>query len=401
MRITTRTLGTIAAALGLAWQAAAANSKVSALTADASPTSDDLVYTVNDPGGTAASRKCTLANLRTLMTTDIGDLNLNADSELTISSGAVTATQSFHSVDTEGDAADDDLDTINGGTDGDVLWLTPANDARDVWITPAGNVDTPSGRKYPIPRGTAAGLIYDGTNWRLVYCGDWGFTHDHTISITDDPVTAAQIQAILSLYPRHIPQGVDIIWQFGDGTYDDTMTSALTWDGFYGGGTMTIQGNTGEAVALHENQAVFLDFSGGTSAGMIVQNCNLSDITVKLLKIKCANANSAYCLTFSRCSGAVYAAGNYCYYATDRSATTRCISIDHCPLSRLYYNYVGLGQKGISVNYSAWCFSYANDDGSAGTPEYGLYADAAHIRKGEGQPDGNTSAEATWWGTID
>lgn len=39
-----------------------ADTKLSALTADASPTSDDLIYTVNDPGGTPASRKVTIAN---------------------------------------------------------------------------------------------------------------------------------------------------------------------------------------------------------------------------------------------------------------------------------------------------------------------------------------------------
>jgi hypothetical protein len=44
-----------------------ADTKLSALTADASPTSDDLVYVVNDPGGTPASRKVTLANVKTLM----------------------------------------------------------------------------------------------------------------------------------------------------------------------------------------------------------------------------------------------------------------------------------------------------------------------------------------------
>lgn len=39
-----------------------ADSKLSALTADTSPTSDDLVYVVNDPGGTPGSKKVTLAN---------------------------------------------------------------------------------------------------------------------------------------------------------------------------------------------------------------------------------------------------------------------------------------------------------------------------------------------------
>lgn len=42
-----------------------ADTKLTALTADATPTSDDLVYAVNDPGGTPASRKVTAANLVT------------------------------------------------------------------------------------------------------------------------------------------------------------------------------------------------------------------------------------------------------------------------------------------------------------------------------------------------
>lgn len=39
-----------------------ADVKISALTADTSPTSDDLIVTVNDPSGTPANRKVTLAN---------------------------------------------------------------------------------------------------------------------------------------------------------------------------------------------------------------------------------------------------------------------------------------------------------------------------------------------------
>lgn len=42
-----------------------ADAKISALTEDASPTSDDLTVTVNDPGGTPANRKVTLGNLIT------------------------------------------------------------------------------------------------------------------------------------------------------------------------------------------------------------------------------------------------------------------------------------------------------------------------------------------------
>ena len=56
------------------------------------------------------------------------------DTELTISGGAVTAVSSYHSIDTESDAATDDLDTINGGSDGDLLILRAANSARTVVV---------------------------------------------------------------------------------------------------------------------------------------------------------------------------------------------------------------------------------------------------------------------------
>lgn len=44
-----------------------ADTKLSALTATTSPATTDLVYVVTDPGGTPASKKCTIANLKTTM----------------------------------------------------------------------------------------------------------------------------------------------------------------------------------------------------------------------------------------------------------------------------------------------------------------------------------------------
>jgi hypothetical protein len=61
-----------------------------------------------------------------------GILTFSADTELTISSGAVTATKNYHTLDTEGGAGTDDLDTINGGSDGQLLILRDDADGRDV-----------------------------------------------------------------------------------------------------------------------------------------------------------------------------------------------------------------------------------------------------------------------------
>lgn len=61
-----------------------------------------------------------------------GFLGFGASTELTISAGVVTATKSSHTIDTEGNAASDDLDTISGGAEGDILHLEANNAARTV-----------------------------------------------------------------------------------------------------------------------------------------------------------------------------------------------------------------------------------------------------------------------------
>ncbi len=59
-------------------------------------------------------------------------LQLGPATELTIASGVITVTGSYHRVDTQSDASSDDLDTINGGTDGDILVLRAINSLRTV-----------------------------------------------------------------------------------------------------------------------------------------------------------------------------------------------------------------------------------------------------------------------------
>ena len=72
-----------------------------------------------DPAGSATDLKTRLAH----SINNAGWLEFDAATELTIASGAIAITQNNHTVDTQGDAATDDLDTINGGTDGLVLFF--------------------------------------------------------------------------------------------------------------------------------------------------------------------------------------------------------------------------------------------------------------------------------------
>lgn len=67
-------------------------------------------------------------------------LTLTDGGTLTISGGVVTATTSLHAIDTEGGAASDNLDTINGVGDGRILIIRSTATARDVVVTRAGNI---------------------------------------------------------------------------------------------------------------------------------------------------------------------------------------------------------------------------------------------------------------------
>ena len=66
------------------------------------------------------------------------DSNTSVVSELTISAGAITISNPYHRIDTEADAATDDLSTINGGADGDILVLSAVIDSRTVVVKDGG-----------------------------------------------------------------------------------------------------------------------------------------------------------------------------------------------------------------------------------------------------------------------
>lgn len=92
-----------------------------------------------------------------------GPVQFTDDGELTIAAGAITVTGANHTIDTEGDAASDDLDTISGGADGMVVSLRIENDAREVVLKDgAGNIETPDGVDITLSADeNAATLIYD------------------------------------------------------------------------------------------------------------------------------------------------------------------------------------------------------------------------------------------------
>jgi hypothetical protein len=78
-------------------------------------------------------------NMNNRSVINILKLNLRDQTTLTISNGAITVTQGYHTVDTEGGAPQDELTTINGGSIGDRLLLRQANTDRKVTIKGDGS----------------------------------------------------------------------------------------------------------------------------------------------------------------------------------------------------------------------------------------------------------------------
>ena len=85
-------------------------------------------------------------------------------------SGAITITNTSHTVDTFAAAASGDLARINGGINGDLLMLSVANNARPVTVkTGADNIVNPIGADYVMNDINKVIILrYNGTNWVLV-----------------------------------------------------------------------------------------------------------------------------------------------------------------------------------------------------------------------------------------
>lgn len=96
-------------------------------------------------------------------------VNFQFDSELTIASGNISPTGVYHSVDTESDAASDDLTTLTLPTLGSInlVVLRPANDARSIVVKHnAGNIILNSAGDITLDDITDhIMLFYDGTQW--------------------------------------------------------------------------------------------------------------------------------------------------------------------------------------------------------------------------------------------
>lgn len=101
-------------------------------------------------------------------------IELGLPTELTISGGVITPSGSYHTVDTQSDAATDDLDTIsvNGINNGTLLVLRPASASRTVVVKDGtGNLRTAGDFSMDNSTDTIT-LVKDADVWREVSRSD-------------------------------------------------------------------------------------------------------------------------------------------------------------------------------------------------------------------------------------
>lgn len=84
-------------------------------------------------------------------TLETSSLNFTDVTELTIATGLITPTQLLHSVDTEADAATDNLAGMVGGAEGDVVILTGTTAVRSVTIKHNDTVEASAGERFFLP----------------------------------------------------------------------------------------------------------------------------------------------------------------------------------------------------------------------------------------------------------
>jgi len=104
-----------------------------------------------------------------------------------------------------------------------------------------------------------------------------------TIGLSND-MSTAEIVAKIATVRKFVPYPNNVFFQFSNGVY--ALTSRLTFQSFYGGGHIYVQGDTTEDGGGSSERNVTLDFSSGNRPGLYIHD-NDCQVIVRKLKIQC------------------------------------------------------------------------------------------------------------------
>lgn len=200
--------------------ASGANSDITLLTG----LSDDGIPLAKVANAASDGANTDITSLTGINLIDLDTINFADATELTIATGEITITQSYHKIDTEADAATDDLTTINGGTAGDRIYICAANDARTVVLkhddtAGAGKIVTSEDADFELDTDNKlVALMYDSSDshWHMQ-----AVSHSTYLHLTDTPAA------------------------YDDGKYAKSTASGVVWDTPTGAGETNTASNIG------------------------------------------------------------------------------------------------------------------------------------------------------------
>ena len=213
----------------------------------------------------------------------------------------------------------------------------------------------------------------------------------------DNSMTTADIQAEIDALKKYIPFGETVNIQFADGTYVATAGQGIDVSGFYGGGSLEIQGNLSEpgANTTHSNQLVILDCvtNGGGASGIYIHGNMLAYIRVRNVRVNFDATNQHRGIYAYYNGGVIQIATS----STLGDLSTGGIGVWVAWGTYAKVNNMDFSNSGYGLYVSEGARVYSAVNGSFGTnPNYGIAAQAGGtIYKNGSQPTGATANEQT------
>jgi hypothetical protein len=211
------------------------------------------------------------------------------------------------------------------------------------------------------------------------------FSSENRRIILDSTMESNEMQAEIDSLPRYIPYGITYTVRFTEGSY--TLRDRLSFEGFFGMGTLVVEGNSDEAAAgtKRTTQSVTLNCTG--NGGLYLASNALYRIGVSDFKV---SGTSEDLIQIEFIAARITVAG--CYLVGGNITNGSGIRVTDCNVScnnnMLYENLYGIFARTTAIIGSS-----DNDSVVGNEPAYGLCANSGIIFKISNQPSGQTANE--------
>lgn len=189
----------------------------------------------------------------------------------------------------------------------------------------------------------------------------------------DNSMSSQEIQNLIDKYDKHIPSGSTLTFKFADGTY--TLTSTLSFSGFYGGGELYVDGNSSN-FTKSTTKAVYLDFSATACDGVEFLGVGC-EFYIRGLKIRVDMVSGNYsCI---KCGYSNYLNIQYNYVLGTGKTVGFGIYLFRGCAGTILSNYITQGIHGIRIIYGCGVVIVSDNDDTGTTPTTGNYYNSSIV----------------------